>query len=168
MPLYQNEVKCSTFDMEMIFHSHAIKSHFHKKGRALGLILIARVFGTRKWPVAGPVGKNVNFQVLFVLVVTERYLNDKVVCVCVWVCFFVIIIKFYFFCDCYLLLLFFSINTSSSVTDRYHVPSSIPQSLPAVQRGPTVMSQYPTHEKHVFSVFGGSEPRIPPRKNEDR
>ena len=62
----------------------------------------------------------------------------------------------------------FSINTSSSVTGRYHVPSSIPQSQPAVQHGPTVMSQYPTHEKHVFSVFGGSEPRIPPRKNEDR
>ena len=29
--LYQNEVKCSTFDMEMIFHSHASKTHFHKK-----------------------------------------------------------------------------------------------------------------------------------------
>ena len=35
-PLYQNEVRCSTFDMEqameMIFHSHANKTHFHKKG----------------------------------------------------------------------------------------------------------------------------------------
>ena len=31
-PLYQNEVKCSAFDMEMIFHSHANKTHFHKKG----------------------------------------------------------------------------------------------------------------------------------------
>ena len=30
--LYQNEVRCSTFDMEMIFHSHANKTHFHKKG----------------------------------------------------------------------------------------------------------------------------------------
>ena len=29
-PLYQNEVKCSAFDMEMIFHSHANKTHFHK------------------------------------------------------------------------------------------------------------------------------------------
>ena len=29
-PLYQNEVRCSTFDMEMIFHSHANKTHFHK------------------------------------------------------------------------------------------------------------------------------------------
>ena len=29
--LYQNEVKCSAFDMEMIFHSHPNKIHFHKK-----------------------------------------------------------------------------------------------------------------------------------------
>ena len=48
-PLYQNEVKCSTFDMEMIFHSHANKTHFHKKCSALGLILKVRVSGTRKW-----------------------------------------------------------------------------------------------------------------------
>ena len=51
-PLYQNEVKCSAFDMEMIFHSHANKTHFHKKGCALGLILKVRVLGTRKWPVS--------------------------------------------------------------------------------------------------------------------
>ena len=37
--------------MEMIFHSHANKSHFHKKGCALGLILKVRVFRTRKWPI---------------------------------------------------------------------------------------------------------------------
>ena len=49
-PLYQNEVKCSSFDMEMIFHFHANKTHLHKKGCALGLILKVRVFGTRKWP----------------------------------------------------------------------------------------------------------------------
>ena len=42
-PLYQNEVKCSAFDMEMIFHSCANKTHFHKKGFALGLILKVRV-----------------------------------------------------------------------------------------------------------------------------
>ena len=29
--------------MEMIFHSHANKTHFHKKGCALGLILKVRV-----------------------------------------------------------------------------------------------------------------------------
>ena len=27
-PRYQREVKCSAFDMEMIFHSHANKTHF--------------------------------------------------------------------------------------------------------------------------------------------
>ena len=50
-PLYQNKVKCSAFDKEMIFHSHANKTHFLKKGCALGLIFKVRVFGTRKWPV---------------------------------------------------------------------------------------------------------------------
>ena len=50
-PLHQNDVKCSAFDMQMIFHSHA---NFHKKGCALGLILKVRVFGPRnwKWPIA--------------------------------------------------------------------------------------------------------------------
>ena len=37
--------------MKMIFHSHASKTNFHKKGRALALILNVRVFGTRKWPI---------------------------------------------------------------------------------------------------------------------
>ena len=50
-PLYQNEVKCSTFDEEMIFHSYANKTHIHKKGCTLGLILKVRVFGTGKWPI---------------------------------------------------------------------------------------------------------------------
>ena len=50
--LFQNEVKCSAFDMEIIFHSHSNKTHFHKKGCALGLILKVRVFGTRRWPIA--------------------------------------------------------------------------------------------------------------------
>ena len=47
-----NEVKCSAFDMEMIFHSHANKTHFHKTGCALDLILKVRVLGTRKWPIS--------------------------------------------------------------------------------------------------------------------
>ena len=51
-PLYQNEVTCSAFDVEMIFHSHANKTHFRKKGCALGLILKVSVFGTRKWPIS--------------------------------------------------------------------------------------------------------------------
>ena len=38
-PLYQNEVKCSAFDVGTIFRSRANKTHFHKKGCALGLIL---------------------------------------------------------------------------------------------------------------------------------
>ena len=46
-PRYQNEVKCSAFDMEMIFHSHANKTHFHKKSCELCLILKVRIFGTR-------------------------------------------------------------------------------------------------------------------------
>ena len=50
-PLYQNEVKCLAFDMEIIFHSHENETHFHKKGGALGLVLKARVFATRKWPI---------------------------------------------------------------------------------------------------------------------
>ena len=50
-PLCQNEVKCSAFDMEIIFHSHVNKTHFHKKGSELGLILKVRVFGTRKWRI---------------------------------------------------------------------------------------------------------------------
>ena len=37
--------------MEMIFHSHANKTHFHKKRCALGLSLKVRVFGTWKWPI---------------------------------------------------------------------------------------------------------------------
>ena len=50
-PLYQNEVKCSAFDMEIIFNSLASETHFHKKGCALSLILKVRVFGTRMWPI---------------------------------------------------------------------------------------------------------------------
>ena len=68
-PLYQKYVKCSAFDMEMIFYSHANKTHFHKKGSALGLILKVKGFwnsevaystwhlnspvqrATSKWPI---------------------------------------------------------------------------------------------------------------------
>ena len=46
-PLFQNEGRCSAFDMEIIFHSHANKTHSHQKGCAPSLILKARVFGTR-------------------------------------------------------------------------------------------------------------------------
>ena len=50
-PQYQNEVRCSAFDVEMIFHSHANKTHFHRKGCVLNLILKVRVFGIRKWSI---------------------------------------------------------------------------------------------------------------------
>ena len=50
-PLFQNEGRCSAFDMEIIFHSHANKTHFHKKGCAPSLILKVTVSGTRKWPI---------------------------------------------------------------------------------------------------------------------
>ena len=50
-PLFQNEGRCSAFDMEIIFHSQANKTHFHKKGCAPSLILKVRVFGTRNWPM---------------------------------------------------------------------------------------------------------------------
>ena len=49
--LFQSKGSCSAFDMEIIFHSHANKTHFHKKGCARSLILKVRVFGTRKWPI---------------------------------------------------------------------------------------------------------------------
>ena len=37
--------------MEIIFQSHANKTHFHQKGCALGLILKVSVFGIRKSPI---------------------------------------------------------------------------------------------------------------------
>ena len=44
--VYQNEVKCSAFDMENDFSFHAnILTPFYKKGCALSLILKVRVFG---------------------------------------------------------------------------------------------------------------------------
>ena len=49
--LFQNERRCSAFDMEIIFHFHANKTHFQKKGCAPNLILKVRGFGTRKWPI---------------------------------------------------------------------------------------------------------------------
>ena len=43
-PLYQNEVKNSAFDIEMIIYFNAKKTDFHKKGCALGLIFSCSVF----------------------------------------------------------------------------------------------------------------------------
>ena len=47
-PLFQSEAKCEAIDMKMISYSHANKTHFHKKGFTLGLVVKVRVFGTRK------------------------------------------------------------------------------------------------------------------------
>ena len=38
-------------DMKMIFYSQANKTHFHKKGFALSLVLKVRAFGTQTWPI---------------------------------------------------------------------------------------------------------------------
>ena len=54
--------------MEMIFHSHANKTHFQKKGCALGLILKVRVFelgcglfmGRHKLDTSNLIDSNVN------------------------------------------------------------------------------------------------------------
>ena len=40
-------LKCSAFDMEMIFHSHANETHFHRKGCSRGLILKVGVMELR-------------------------------------------------------------------------------------------------------------------------
>ena len=51
-PPFHNEGRCSAIDMEIIFHSHANKTPFHKQGCAPSLIILkVRVFGTRKWPI---------------------------------------------------------------------------------------------------------------------
>ena len=47
-PLFQNEVRCSACDMEIIFHSHANKTHFHEEGCAPNFVLKQRRGGTRK------------------------------------------------------------------------------------------------------------------------
>ena len=52
-PLYQNEAKYSAFDIEIIYIIMPVKTHFHEKGCALGLVLKVRIFGTRKLPVNG-------------------------------------------------------------------------------------------------------------------
>ena len=37
--------------MKIIFHSHANKTHFHKKGCAVGLILKVKVLRIQKLPI---------------------------------------------------------------------------------------------------------------------
>ena len=42
--LFQNEGRCSAFDVEITFHSHAKKTHFQKEDCAPSLIFKVRVF----------------------------------------------------------------------------------------------------------------------------
>ena len=48
---FQNEVKCTTFLLKMIFICMRMKNDFHIKGWALNLILIQRPRGTGKWSI---------------------------------------------------------------------------------------------------------------------
>ena len=41
---FQSEVKYEAIDVKMVFYSDADKTHFHKKGFALSLVLKVRVF----------------------------------------------------------------------------------------------------------------------------
>ena len=49
-PLYQNEVTCSAFDKEVIFHSHANKNSFLQQRLCTWPHFESEGFGTRKWP----------------------------------------------------------------------------------------------------------------------
>ena len=49
-PLFQSEAKCEAIEMTAT-SSHANKTHCHKKGFALMLVLKVRIFGTRKWAI---------------------------------------------------------------------------------------------------------------------
>ena len=51
--------------MEIIFHSHANKTHFHKKDFAPSLILKVRVIGTQKWPISFVIYTNLTGQSTF-------------------------------------------------------------------------------------------------------
>ena len=76
MALYQNEVKCSAVDMEIIFSFSCKQTHFHNKGCARGLILKVRIFGTRKWPNCVPVYFGY-FNLFCMLVVIQKYIGDR-------------------------------------------------------------------------------------------
>ena len=48
--LFRSEAKCEAIEMTAT-SSHANKTHCHKKGFALMLVLKVRIFGTRKWAI---------------------------------------------------------------------------------------------------------------------
>ena len=66
--------RCSAFDMEIIFHCHANKTHFRKKGCVPSLLLKVRVFGTRKWHIAQ------GCCLLTCITSSEFFTNTKLVC----------------------------------------------------------------------------------------
>ena len=62
------------------FYSHANKTHYHKKGCALGLILKVRVFETQKWPIIDIIGfrvacMNESNETCFKLEELRRYIH---------------------------------------------------------------------------------------------
>jgi len=48
---FQSEAKYEAIVMKMISYSHVNKTHFHKTGFALSLVLKTRYFVTRKWSI---------------------------------------------------------------------------------------------------------------------
>ena len=60
--------------MKIIFHSHANKTHLHKKGCVPSLILKVRIFGTRKRPISQ------GFCLLACITSSEFITNTKLVC----------------------------------------------------------------------------------------
>ena len=47
-PVFRSEAKSKAIDVKMNFYSHVNKTHFHKKGFALSLVLKVRVLVTWK------------------------------------------------------------------------------------------------------------------------
>ena len=61
-PHFQNEVKCTTFLVKIIFMCMRMKNNFHIKGGALNLVLIQRPGGTGKWSIVPLNNKTFNFR----------------------------------------------------------------------------------------------------------
>ena len=61
-PHFQNEVRCATFLVKMIFICMRMKNSFHIKGSALNLVLIQRPGGTGKWSIVLLNNKTFNFR----------------------------------------------------------------------------------------------------------
>ena len=51
LPLFQNESWYTTFHMEMSLLCKTMKTHFHMKRCAPGLVLKTRIKATQKWPI---------------------------------------------------------------------------------------------------------------------